>query len=128
MDQLNRAVAEAEIEALIKAVAGRKHGRIVLQEKHVKGVAKSGARRAAIGPNRTDKVWGWAARALQEGKAVQKITTEWSNTWMSEGGPFLILLAASRPPSCCSCCLQDRLPLSFPLVPPTVPGHTALSL
>ena len=84
---MDRESAENAIEALMrKAVPGQRGAGVIkgIQPKHVQKVIKSRALQKTIGEQRATKVWGWLAKAVTSRKATLKLTTEWTNEWVSD--------------------------------------------
>jgi hypothetical protein len=79
-----RAAAETEIEKLMRKEMRCPSGRIAnVQKVHVHKVTKSRAAEKVIGTERAAKVWGWLAEATKQKKVSFRLTTEWTNEWIS---------------------------------------------
>ena len=83
-DQTCREKAENAIEEMMRKQLGTK-GSVIrdVQKKHVQTIIKSRAAQKTIGTDRGVKVWGWLARASREKRITLKLTTEWTNEWIS---------------------------------------------
>ena len=76
--------ADEKMEALLRKVAHTTEGRVGITKLHVRKMIKSRAAEGVIGSRRADKVWGWVARAVMQGRHRLRSETRRDQAWMTD--------------------------------------------
>jgi hypothetical protein len=89
-----RQKGEEMIEKVMRGILHSPSGLMKIQRLHVNKAVATNKGARAIGARRADKVWGWVAREVQEGRHALKDKSQWSNEWLSDEEKNLLRVRA----------------------------------